>query len=357
MIPLPTELFVRDVRISPNLVLAPMEGVTDVTFRRLIRQIGGTGLTVTEFIPAEGLRRDIPKVLEMVRFDPDERPISIQIYGRVPEALAEGARIAEELGATIVDFNMGCPSKKVCAHSGGSALMKEPDLARTLVRAVRAAVKIPFTVKMRSGWDLEHKNAPEIAYMCQEEGAEMVTVHWRTRTDGYGGIRELATIAEVKRRLRIPVLANGDIVDYASAVSTLRETGADGVMIGRGAIKNPWVFQQIGAQMRGEAPRVVDADERERVMLGYFEQIRAKYSLSRELPRATDDRGALGKFKQLTKYFTHGIPYGSELRVAVLHSDSVDEATDHVRSFFDKLRRYERDEDPNPFHKLLEGAA
>jgi tRNA-dihydrouridine synthase B len=343
----PKELYIRDVRVAPNLVLAPMEGVTEVTFRRLVRQIGGVGLTVTEFIPAEGLRRDIPKVMEMVRFDPDERPVSIQIYGRVPAALAEGAKIAQDLGATIVDFNMGCPSKKVCAHSGGSALMKEPDLAKELVRAIRGAVSIPFTVKMRSGWDLEHKNAPEIAYMCQEEGVELVTVHWRTRTDGYGGVRELDTIRKVKAKLRIPVLANGDIVDYESAISTLEATGADGVMIGRGAIKNPWVFKQIAARMRGEDEPVVDTDERERVMLRYFQDIRDKYSY---------DRGALGKFKQLTKYFTHGIPYGSELRQSVLHAQSTEAAIDETRAFFDRLRRYERGEEPNPFHKHGEPA-
>jgi tRNA-dihydrouridine synthase B len=310
-----------------------MEGVTDVTFRRLIRQIGGAGLTVTEFIPAEGLRRDIPKVREMVQFDEDERPISVQIYGRSPAALAEGAKIAEDLGADIVDFNMGCPSKKVCAHSGGSALLKEPELARDLVRAIRAAVRIPFTVKMRSGWDAQHKNAPEVASMCQEEGVEMVAVHWRTRTDAYGGLRELDTIRAVKERLRIPVVANGDIVDFESAMDTLERTGANGVMIGRGAIKNPWVFKQISAKMRGESPCTVDAAERERVMLGYFAEIRDRFR---------HDRGALGRFKKLTKYFTHGIPYGSELRDAVLHAEEAEQAIDLVREFFERLRRYER---------------
>ncbi len=336
---LPQELYVRDVRIAPNLILAPMEGVTDLTFRRLIRQIGGTGLTVTEFIPAEGLRRDIPKIREMVQFDADERPISVQVYGRSSEALAEGAKIAQDLGATIVDFNMGCPSKKVCAHSGGSALMKEPELARQLVRAIRGAVSVPFTVKMRTGWDVQHKNAVEIAYMCQEEGAEMVTVHWRTRADLYGGVRELDTIRQVKDRLKIPVIANGDIVDYESAMDTLRKTGADGVMIGRGAIKNPWVFKQIAAQMRGEPPCVVDTDEREMVMLGYFQQIRDRFQ---------HDRGALGRFKKIAKYFTHGVPYGSELREGVLHAQEVTEAIEVVHRFFDRLRRYEAG-GANPF--------
>jgi tRNA-dihydrouridine synthase B len=235
---------------------------------------------------------------------------------------------------------MGCPSKKVCAHSGGSALLKEPELSRDLVRAIRGAVKIPFTVKMRSGWDLEHKNAPEIAWMCQEEGVELVTVHWRTRTDAYGGVRELETIRKVKERLRIPVLANGDVVDAASAADTLRRTGADGVMIGRGAIKNPWVFKQIHAAMHGLPEVVVDADERERVLLGYFADIRDVFQ---------HDKGALGRFKKIAKYFTHGVPYGSVLREGVLHAHTVAEATAVVGDFFERLRRFQRGEEPHPF--------
>jgi tRNA-dihydrouridine synthase B len=345
----PHEFYVRNVRVAPNLVLAPMEGVTDVTFRRLIRQIGGAGLVFTEFIPAEGLRRDIRKVREMVAFDEDEHPIAIQLYGRSAAALAEGAKIAEDLGADIVDFNMGCPSKKVCAHSGGSALLKEPEIARELVRAIRGAVKVPFTVKMRTGWDPSHKNAPEIAWMCQEEGAEMVTVHWRTRADLYGGVRELDTITEVKRRLSIPVLANGDIVDYDSAVDTLARTGADGVMIGRGAIKNPWVFRQIAARFAGQpAVEEVDATERERVMLGYFASIRDRFG---------HDKGALGRFKKISKYFTHGVPYGSALRVGVLRAQSPDEAIGIVTDFFGRLRRWEAGEEPHPFADVPEESA
>src|SRR5690606_2718354 len=180
---------IRDVEIRNGLVLAPMEGVTDLTFRRLIRQVGGCGLTCTEFVPARNLTEGVPQALKTAEVDPDERPVSIQVYGRDPDLLADAARFVVDLGATIVDLNMGCPSKKVCARSGGSALMKEPGLARDVVRAMRAAVDVPFTVKMRSGWDAEHKNAPELAWMCQEEGVEAVTVHWRTRADKYGGER------------------------------------------------------------------------------------------------------------------------------------------------------------------------
>lgn len=329
----PSEYYVRDVRIAPNLVLAPMEGVTDLTFRRLVRSIGGAGLTVTEFVASEGLRRGVARMEEMARFDADERPVAVQIYGRNPEAMAEAARIIEDSGATICDINMGCPSKNVCAHSGGSALMKEPELARQIVKAVRAAIKIPLTVKMRSGFDAHNRNAPDHAWMCQEEGAEAITIHWRTRADMYGGTRAVDKIAETKARLRIPVIGNGDIVDYASAVAMFRDTGVDGVMIGRGAIKNPWVFLQIGQVMRGETPIEVDAAEKRRVLLGYFASLHGVFR---------NDRGVLGRMKKIANHFTHGLPYGTELRTAFLHAESIDEAIDHTERYFDKLAAFEQ---------------
>lgn len=328
----PTTYQVRHLRIEPNLVLAPMEGVTDLTFRRLVRSIGGTGLTVTEFIPSEGLRRGAAKMGQMARFDPDERPIAIQIYGRDPKAMAEGARIVEASGADLCDINMGCPSKKVCAHSGGSALLKDPALAVAIVRAVRAAIRIPLTVKMRSGFDHEHRNAPDVAWALQEEGVEAITLHWRTRADLYGGTRAVDKIAEAKARLSIPVVGNGDVVDWESAAAMFRDTGCDGVMIGRGAIKNPWVFRQIQDQMAGLPPREVDVAERRRVLFAYIEAIRGDFRT---------DRGALGRIKKIINYFTHAVPHGSELRTAMLHSDTPDEAVDHARRFFDRLEAWE----------------
>ena len=268
---------IRDIDIDPALILAPMEGVTDLTFRRLIRQIGGCGLTVTEFIPANGLTHDAPKCLRMAQFDEDESPVAIQIYGRDPELMGEAARYVTDLGPDIIDLNMGCPSKRVCQRSGGSALMKEPQQARKIIAAMRAATELPFTVKMRAGWDPENKNAPEIAQMCEEEGVEAVTVHWRTRADGYGGERELDTIAQVVDRVSIPVIANGDILDVDSARDTLRRTGADGLMIGRGAIRNPWVFEQIRRDQLGLAPLHVSLDERERILLGYYDALRTTF--------------------------------------------------------------------------------
>jgi tRNA-dihydrouridine synthase B len=323
---------IGEVRIEPSLVLAPMEGVTDLTFRRLIREIGGCGLTCTEFVPARGLRDNIPRVMAMVQFDEDEHPLSIQVYGRDPEAMAEGARIAEDLGADIVDLNLGCPSRKVCAHSGGSALMREPALARDIVRAMRAAVEGPFTVKMRAGWDPHHQNAPEIALMCEEEGVDAVAVHWRTRAELFGGTRRLEVVAAVKDRLSIPVIANGDIIDAASALQTVEATGCDGLMIGRGAVRNPWVFREVEAALAGRAPPVVTVDDRERVLLRYYREIRETFRT---------EKGALGRMKKIARYFTEGVEHGEVLRTAIWHSDSVEEAEERVRWFFAQVRRDE----------------
>jgi len=209
---------IGDINISPNVVLAPMEGVTDLSFRRTIRRIGGVGLTCTEFVPASSLHKDRGQPWETVKFDKDESPVSVQIYGKNPKEMAEGARVVESTGADICDINMGCPSKRVCSRSGGSALMREPDLAREIVSAVRSAVSMPVTVKMRSGFDHTNRNAAELAYMCQEEGANAVTIHWRTREDRYGGQRDVTQIAEAVDRLSIPVIGNGDIVDIDSHV-------------------------------------------------------------------------------------------------------------------------------------------
>jgi len=316
---------IRDIDIDEGLILAPMEGVTDLSFRRLIRSIGGCDLTVTEFIPARSLAEGHKSALKMAEFDPHERPVSIQVYGRDPEVMADAARFVQDLGADIVDMNMGCPSKQVCKNSGGSSLMREPEQARRIVAAMRAAVSVPFTVKMRAGWDDTMRNAADLAWMCQEEGAEMVTVHWRTRAELYGGERRLDGIAAVKERVSIPVVANGDIVDAATARDTLAETGADGVMIGRGAIADPWVFQRIRRDRAGLPPLVVDAAEKERVLLAYFDVLRAN---------SKHEKHALGRMKRIARYFTARMPHAGELRQAVLHADTVDEAVARVRAFF-----------------------
>ena len=329
---LPTHYMVRNIRIEPNVVLAPMEGVTDLPFRRLIREIGGSGLTCTEFIASEGLKRGVGKMHDMAKFDADESPISIQIYGRRPEVMAEAAKIVQDMGPSIIDINMGCPSKKVCAHSGGSALMKDPELARDIIRAVRAAIDLPLTVKMRSGFDHTQRNADDIAWIAQEEGAEAVTIHWRTRSDLYGGERMIDKIRETKDKLSIPVIGNGDVIDIPSAIRMFEETGCDGVMVGRGAIRNPWSLLQISQHIQGEPITEITAEDRRRVLLGYLESLNGRFR---------SERGILGRFKKISNYFTKGLPYGSDVRVLVLRSQSIEEAKDHLETYFERLERFE----------------
>lgn len=317
-----------------------MEGVTDLTFRRLIRQIGGAGLTVTEFVPGAAVARGDAKMLKLVEFDKDEWPVAVQLYGKDPQEMADGARIVQDLGASICDINMGCPSKKVCAHSGGSALMKVPDQAVEIVRAVVAAVDIPVTVKMRSGFDAGNRNAPELAWACQEEGAQAIAIHWRTREDKYKGTRAVDKIAETKARLQVPVLANGDVVDVESAAAMYRDTGCDGLLIGRGAIRDPWVFRRIQAWMHGTPAPVVDAEEKRRVLLDYAQGLRDRFAPS--FPPSKLDNAVLGRFKMLTKYFAaRQLEHGRVLRQLVLHSQELPTALDHVEAYFERLRRFE----------------
>ena len=321
---LPVSYRIRDITVSPAVVLAPMEGVTNLTFRRLIRELGGPGLTCTEFIPSEGLKAG-NKVSKLAEFDPDERPVSVQIFGRRPAGMAEAARIIEDMGATICDINMGCPSKRVCAHSGGSALMKDPKLAAEIVAAVRAAINIPLTVKMRSGFDAGQRNAPELAWMCQEEGAEGITIHWRTREDRYRGQRAVDKIAEAVDRVSIPVIGNGDVIDIPSAVAMLKETGCDGVMLGRGAMRNPGSLLQIAQHLRGEPVTEITANERRRALLAFLMRFHETFR---------HEKAALGRFKQIAKHFTMDLPGGGDFRQLLLRSHTIDEVIGHTNTFF-----------------------
>jgi nifR3 family TIM-barrel protein len=325
---------VGDVIVDPPLVLAPMEGVTDRLFRRLIRRIGGVGLTTTEFVPARSLAADAPRARAIAEVDADEHPVAIQVYGRDPAVLAEAVRVAEGLGADIVDLNMGCPSKAVCAHSGGSALLKDPALVVSIVRAMRAAATRPFTVKMRAGFDASHRNAPEIARLCVAEGVDAVTVHWRTRADGYGGVRDLDVVAAVVDAVDVPVVANGDVVDAASAVETLRQTGAAGLMVGRGAVRDPWVFRRIGAALAGQDEPVVDLAEREALLLGWYADVAETFAT---------ERGAVGRMKKVIRWFADGVPGGEALRDAVWHAEGVVGVTAAVARFFADARAAEQE--------------
>lgn len=229
----------------PNpLIVAPMAGVTDRPFRLLCRRMGA-GLAVSEMVIADSKLWNTRKSRTRMNHQGEPEPRSVQIAGGDPDMLANAARLNAEFGAQIIDINMGCPAKKVCNKAAGSALMKDEALVRDILNAVVAAVDIPVTLKMRTGWDREHRNAPLIARMAEDAGIQALAIHGRTRADAYKGEAEYDTIAEVKSRVGIPVFANGDITSPEQAKRVLSHTGADGLLIGRGAQGRPWIFREI----------------------------------------------------------------------------------------------------------------
>jgi nifR3 family TIM-barrel protein len=229
---------IRDTRISPATVLAPMAGVTDTVFRRMIRSLGGCGLIMTEFTSAEGITRNVSRSERYLSFDPEEHPISGQLFGAEPAVMARAAAMVEDLGFDFVDINLGCPAKKV-VKCGGSGLLRDLKALEQVLRAVRAAVSIPLTIKVRAGWDESSIVAVDVARMAEQIGAEAIAVHPRTRLQGYSGWADWSLIAAVKQAVRMPVIGNGDIRAPEDAARMVRETGCDAVMIGRAASTNP----------------------------------------------------------------------------------------------------------------------
>ncbi|MDT5156298.1 MAG: tRNA-dihydrouridine synthase [Acidobacteriota bacterium] len=318
---------IRDIEINPPLVLSPMAGVTDVPFRALLKRRGGIGLTVSEFISVEGLTRNNPKSKRQMRFHEFERPFAVQIFGGQAGRMAMAAAMAEEVGADILDVNCGCPAPKVVKHGGGSGLLKDLPRLETILKEIKRAIKIPLTIKIRAGFYDSNRNAVEVARLAEGCGVEHIALHGRTKEQAYKGLADWDLVRQIKEVVKVPVSGSGDVLTIEGALKRWRETNCDGILIGRGAMANPWIFRQIEETLAGREPYQPSLDDKREVLIEYFDLLRA------DMP----EFAAIGRMKQLAGQFTKGLTGGSRFRQVIYHSHSVTEVLERIGEYFETV--------------------
>ncbi len=334
------------VDLASPFAVAPMAGMTDTAFRRLVKRHGGCGLVVTEMVSAEGLVRGIDRTLEYAEYTEEERPISIQIFGGDPEKMAAAAQIVEGMGADIVDVNMGCPVPKIAKHNAGCSLMREPHHAASVIGAMVKAVGIPVTVKMRAGWNDRDRNAPTLAKMVEDAGAAAIAVHGRTAEQSYSGSADWDLVSQIAGDLTLPVFGSGDCLDPEQVIARMR-SGVEGVLVGRGVLRNPWILSQAADLAAGRSPRVITLETRGQFLLDYInllmsERIREPEGFRHAAPgdrpsvsrAATHDRWVINKIRALGSWYTKGLDNGSHLRTAINSADSLSALRDIIDGFF-----------------------
>ena len=315
------------ISLENNVILAPMSGISDLPFRRIAKRFGA-GLVISEMIASQAMIRRNHRTMKMATNCAEEYPMAVQLAGCEPEVMAAAARLNAERGAAIIDINMGCPAKKVVNGYAGSALMQDEKLAARLIEATVKTVDIPVTLKMRTGWDDANRNAPQLARIAEENGTKMVTVHGRTRAQQYNGRADWLFISEVKKAVSIPVVANGDVTTLDDARDILEQSGADGVMIGRGCLGRPWFLGQVTHFLTtGERLPDPDVSRRMEILLGHYNDMLSHYGEAIGLRNARKHVG----------WYSRGLPRSTEFRAAVNSSRNPDEVRALIENFFRPL--------------------